>query len=663
MEATRPWSDVHTSLMSESDKEIFHARKLAVDMYVDGAPLEDIFNSTNIPSSDVRRFTKRCMSVCSNGMVAGYSALIPRFRIATYERVAPMQNSGESARGGYAGALGALFRQYPNLEQSLIDKVIPKKSKKAPKEINMNAKALFIHFHAFLKAEGHPANEWPLNVEYQGYRTVAAFLKEIKLRYFDSFLRISGSSEAIAQLAVGRGIDSILKLNGFLDVFEIDSHKVDAHFVVAVRTSADLLTYVPIKKINLIAIVEKATSAVWWMKVVYSPEVTSQDIVDIITESLRSVLPKPRTSNLNLNLPDGAGFPTERFPALVGSLPSCIFFDNALAHQATVVSSELRKLLGVSLCYGAPAKFERRPNVERAFKEVAAYMMRMPNRASSTPGVGAAGIKAAAEYRIEADEVEEMLYYHHAMANGLPSEGKGGLSPLDMIGQYLGRDNFSYIPRSPIAAVLPSIAFKKTVTRVKVIGYPIRGVRGYIQIDRVRYKSEVLSYSTWLIGKPLTVEIDESDMRSVEAFLPDGSPLGTLTATGGWEKTKHSRRTRKAINKLVRARLLILAHSDDPVIAFLQYQAKKAQSLHASQQEIVQTPGNRKNAGAASAYKKALHESGEPLPPLQPAPGKPPAKPAPARPSKPSTEQLIDPTKSYDSVVPDTVLNIRNLFK
>ncbi len=654
MEATRPWSDVHTSLMSESDKEIFEARKLAVDMYVDGAPLDDIFKKTTIPSSDLRRFTKRCMSVCSNGMVAGYTALIPRFRIATYERVAPMKNPGESGRGGYAGALRALFRQYPNLEQYLIDKVIPKKSKKAPKEVNLKAKALFSSFHDFLKAEGHPENEWPLNMEYQGYRTVANFLKVIKLRYFDAFTMISGSTEAIAQLAVGRGIDSLLKLDGFLDVFEIDSHKVDAHFVVGMRNSAGFLTYVPIKRINLIAIVEKATSAAWWMKVVYSPEVNSQDIVDIVTESLRSVLPKPRTNNLNLTLPDRAGYPTEKFPALVGSLPSCIFFDNALAHQATVVSSELRKLLGVSLCYGAPAKFERRPNVERAFREVAAAMTRMPNRASSKTGEGAAGIKAAAVYRIEADEVEELLYHHHAVANGLPSEGKGGLSPLDMIGQYLGRDNGSYIPRSPIATVLPSIAFKKTVARVKVVGYPSRGVRGYIQIDRVRYKSELLSHSAWLIGKTLTVEIDESDMRSVEAFLQDGSRLGTLTATGGWEKTKHTRRTRKAINKLVRARLLILAHSDDPVVAFLEYQAKKAQSLHASQEKIIETPKDRMNAGAASAYKKALHESGEPHPP---------SKPALAGPKKSSAQPLTDPTKSYDSVVPETALNIRNLFK
>jgi hypothetical protein len=655
IEATRPWSNVHTSMMSESSRAVFDARKKAVDMYVDGELIEDIFKYTNIPSSDLRRYTKRCMSICSDGMVAGYRALIPHFRIASYERVAPMESFDKSGRGGYAGALGALFRQYPDLKQFLIHKIIPGKSKKVPNEINMKPKALFAHFIKFLKHKDHPADEWPLNVEYQGYRTVAEFLKEVKLRNFDAYTSISGSAEAVAHLSVGRGIYSILKLDGFLDIFEIDSHKIDAHFVVGMKNGLGLTTYVRLKRINLIAVVEKATSATWWMKVVYSPEVSSHDIVQIITECLRDKLPKPHTNNLNLTLPDGTGYPTELFPALKGSLPSSIFFDNALAHQATVVSSELRKLLGVSLCYGAPAKFEIRPNVERAFKEVAAHMKRMPNRASSKPGEGAEGIKAAVEYHIEADEIEELLYYHHAMANGLPSEGKGGLSPLGMIKQYLERNNGNYIPRSPIAAMLPSIAFKKTIAKVKVVGYLAKGVRGYVQIDRVRYKSEVLSYSTWLIGQTLTVEIDESDMRSVEAFLPDGAPLGRLTATGGWEKTKHTRRTRKAINKLVRDRMLIIAHSDDPVVAFLQYQEKKAQSLQMSKEKIVQTPNGRQDAGAASAYKKALHESGIELPP--------PSEPVIVKPRKPSVQPVLDPTKSYDSVVPDTALNIKNLFK
>lgn len=654
IEATQPWGNVHTSNMDEADRELFEARKKAVDMYVKGLLIEDISKHTDVSGSDLRHYIKRCMTIYSDGFVAGYRALIPRFRIGSYERVAPVENFDNSSRAGYAGALGALFRQYPDLKQYLIDKIIPRKSKNKLSETNIKPKALFSYFLKFLELRNHPADEWPLNMEYKGYRSIAEFLKQIKLENFDAYTSISGSAEAVAHLAVGRGLESILKLDGFLDAFEIDEHKVDAHFVVGLKNDEGFTTYVRLKRINLIAVIERATSATWWMKVVFSPEVTSEDIVQVITECLRSTLPKPRTNNLNLTLPEGAGYPTEVFSALVGSLPCSILFDNAMAHQATIVSSELRKQLGLSLCYGAPAKFERRPNVERAFSNVVAHMTRMPNHASAKPGESAKGIKAAIEYRIEADEIEELLYYHHAMANCLPSEGKWGLSPLEMIKQYLERNNGSYIPRSPIKAVLPSIAFKKTVVKVKVVGYPIKGVRGYIQIDRVRYKSELLSYSTWLIGQTLTVEIDEADMRYVEAFFPDGAPLGTLTATGGWEKTKHSRRTRKAINKLVRVRMLIIAHSDDPVEAFIRYQEKKAQSLHASDEKVVKTPKSRQNAGAASAYKKALHESGEPLPP---------SKPAPATPTKPSTQPLPDPTKSYNSVVPETALNIRNLFK
>lgn len=101
--------------------------------------------------------------------------------------------------------------------------------------------------------------------------------------------------------------------------------------------------------------------------------------------------------------------------------------------------------------------------------------------------------------------------------------------------------------------------------------------------------------------------------------------------------------------------MLIIAHSDDPIVAFLRYQEKKAQSLHQSDENVVQTPSGRQNAGAASAYKKAFHESGMELPPR--------TEQAATKQVKPRTQPPTDPTRSYDSVVPDTPLNLKNLFK
>ena len=108
------------------------------------------------------------------------------------------------------------------------------------------------------------------------------------------------------------------------------------------------------------------------------------------------------------------------------------------------------------------------------------------------------------------------------------------------------------------------------------------GRRPYIQIDRVRYTSAVLSQTPALIGKKISIEIDEDDMRQVKAYLTNGAELGFLKAIGQWGVTKHSRKTRKAINSLIHKRILSIASMDDPIQAYLQHLAsidqKKSQS-------------------------------------------------------------------------------------
>jgi hypothetical protein len=97
-----------------------------------------------------------------------------------------------------------------------------------------------------------------------------------------------------------------------------------------------------------------------------------------------------------------------------------------------------------------------------------------------------------------------------------------------------------------------------------------------------------LRHSAWLNGKKILVHIDEQDMRVVTAYYPDGSLLGPLRAFGAWAHTRHSRKTRQAINKLVSDRIISFIDSDDPVHKYMEYLAAKA-------------GGKRKNSGAVPA--------------------------------------------------------------
>lgn len=118
-----------------------------------------------------------------------------------------------------------------------------------------------------------------------------------------------------------------------------------------------------------------------------------------------------------------------------------------------------------------------------------------------------------------------------------------------------------------------------TVREVRIIrGSLTNGRRPYVQIDRAPYTSDVLSHAGHLIGKKIIVEINEEDMRQVKAYLENGHPLGPLIAGGRWHRTKHSRTTRKAINRLLYRRILVLTDTDDPVISYCAY--KSTMRLH-----------------------------------------------------------------------------------
>lgn len=607
--ATQPWSPVLTELLTAENCEIFQSRKSAVDLYVKGEALDCIESRTGVRRSDLSRLIGRCMKIHPDGLVYGYRALIPHIRTTSYTRSTAPKTNKPSGRGGYAGAFEALLKKYPELHEKLIQKILPRKNGSEVVERNIKPATLHSFFVKYLKDNGHSVGEWPFNTDYQGYKSICSLIKKVQGKNYALSVVLNGRSRAMAQLSVGTGVESILKLEKFMDVFEIDTYHTDAIFVVGIRNPSGHLTYITLKRLCFIAIVERASGAVWWWRIVYKPEVNAQDVIQVITEALRAQLPRPSTNLLGLIAPEGAGYPGEIFPQLHNALPASIFFDNALAHQSADVSTELRRMLGSSLCYGAPGKFEIRPSIERLFRDIAGMIKRFPNSTGSQPGDGGDAADMAIKYHIEADTIEEIMDYYCARYNCLPTEGNYGTSPLKQIEQILAEDNQSFIPRRPLEDVIPLLTFKKTTQKVKVRAYPEDGVRPFIEIERVRYRSQLLSNSMWLKGETLTVLVDEADMRTVEAYLPDGQILGELRATAKWDEIRHSRSTRKAINKLIKDRVIILAHSDCPITAYINHLNAKAQGLKRSKDKVAVTPKSKQDAAAATELKRVSMEA------------------------------------------------------
>lgn len=162
-----------------------------------------------------------------------------------------------------------------------------------------------------------------------------------------------------------------------------------------------------------------------------------------------------------------------------------------------------------------------------------------------------------------------MLDVYIAQHNVTPCEGISLLTPFEYIRHFLDNQSSGFMLRTlPETGETHMFSVTEEVT---VRGSVKDGRRPYIQLDRVHYTSPVLVELGNLIGEKLLIKIDEDDMRQVKAFLKNGAELGFLTAKGRWSNSKHSRRTRKAINSLMSKRTLVVSEFDDPVRAYLSH--------------------------------------------------------------------------------------------
>lgn len=580
--STRPWPSVVTDGMDPDTEERFINRVKAVDLYAEGDSLYAIEDATEIKAPELHRLIKRCLSIASNGLVRGYQALIPNVRVEVYTRTSPIKPKFPEGKGGYAGAFANLLTKYPDLKLVLVRKVLKLKHERTVYEFRIKPKNVHKEMMDYLKGKNHPKDEWPYGTKLLGSRSIGKFVQQVLDQDFDRNVTVNGEVAAKAHLMVGSGNNALLTFEYMMEAAEIDSYHVDAQFSIGFDNGDGLISYVPIQRINIMALVDRASTAVWWFIVIFSSEVSAVDVVRLLTESLRVNLPRPRKEVLGMNLSGDVGFPGEIFPELAHTIPTVLMPDNALANLSSAVSDVLRKKLGYSLCYGPPGHFEMRPNVERSFKELASQIFqRLPSTTGSSPGSGRAegSSEVSAHLKIDASLIEELAFYHFALSNATPSEGIGFLSPNEYIRQKLNKDSRHYIPRTVLQENVSKMTNYSVTESVIVRCYPKRGVRPYIQLDRVHYSSGVLKESAWLADKKIIVEVDEDDMRILKAYWPDGSFMENLTACGKWSLTRHSRKTRKSINSLLAQKLLIVSEFDDPIILYMKYLSNVAQGI------------------------------------------------------------------------------------
>ncbi|QII24783.1 transposase family protein [Bacillus altitudinis] len=543
---TSNWPKVLVDHLDEEHKEIYLKRKQAVELYLEGnTSLREIHNSTGISRKRIRMFTQRCLELDENGNLWGFRALIPYKKTLEYKR----KNFNTKC---LAGVFELLLETYPSIKEIIHDY--------SQKNNSINYKTLHKKFLNACRSEGLTPIDYPFNTETMGYKALQRYIKKIK------------------KIALSNNVDNFYQSPIITRPFQrvqFDGHRIDAVIAITFKTPEGDEVVEIMNRIWLLVIIDVATRAILGFHLCLNKEYSANDVLYCIKNA---VIPRERRklSIPGLKFSNRGNFPSEYLEEAKWGVWDEFLYDNAKANLSNIVRDRLTQIIGCSVNAGPVRVPERRGIIERFFKtlEDTGYH-KLPTTTGSHPKdpLRKNAEQKAVKYRLTAEQLEEVTEVLIANYNATPNEGVNNLTPLEVLEQRLSRGmsvrKISEEKRNEV------VFFHMKVERT-IQGNKVKSRKPHINFEGVKYSNEILSRSYELIGTKLTLLINMEDLRTVQAFLPDGSEFGVFTAFGKWGVTPHDLKTRKMINKLRKRKMIHLLQEDDPIDVLTQHLEKEA---------------------------------------------------------------------------------------
>ncbi|MBB6021858.1 transposase InsO family protein [Paenibacillus sp. JGP012] len=560
------WPTVDESTLEHSVRLIYINRKKAVMMYFQRVSLEEIKQETGIVRQNVRRFIKRCMQYDKTGTVWGFRALIPQKNVNEYQLDVFNRNQ---KNGRKTGEFNRFLDRYPDIKELLEDLFLGRKRRTL--EPVMKVKYIHKRFIEECRKKGITQAEYPLNTEWMGYKAVQRYLRRISYEDFCRSTKRFGDDASQKARHVGEGQQNqISNLFPFQKV-QFDAHRIDGFFAVELTTpEGDTVTKI-LRRFWILTIIDVATRNILGYSISLNQEYSASDVMHC---ARNAVLPHKQ---LELTIPGLAyhpvgGFPSEKFPEIAWAVWDIICLDNAKSHYAQMVKDRLENLIGCFMNLGPVALPMRRGIIERFFKTLEENgFHRLPNTTGSEPKDPRRKDpeQQATQLNITYEHLKQLIDVLISNYNGTPHGGIYHQTPLELLEKRMKVSGLT--PRLLEEEKRSEILFMQTIHKRTVRGSLKSGKKPYIEYEGVPYRSDQLANSAYLLNTELLLHVNVDDLRTLKAYLPDGSEFGYLTASGRWSLTAHSLQTRKAINSLVKNKVLHLTTWDDPIFVYTNY--------------------------------------------------------------------------------------------
>lgn len=574
---TSRWRLVDTDALDEKQKERFRNYRTAIESYLRTGKSGCIADELGLPRNSVLRQLNRCVTLASDGKPYGWAALIPNLRTDTYERKAELPTGRHSTGGARAGAFIAFMTRHPEIKQKIDNLILKRSANGTVHEARIALKNIHAAFVARCEEAGLTGRDYPLNSKSKARRSVERYATSVLQSKSEEACRARFGSVARSHLNVGRGRQSSQMAHAPYDVVGIDPHKLDC--IGTVRISGPKGPQrVAIERLWIVPAVDDHSRAILGYSVGIRTECSAATIEQCIISAMTGWRPRELKVPKMVYAPS-AGLPSGRFPELIGRAWAVMMVDNAAVHYSRTIAERARRRLGCAVNYGPIGHWEHRPALERVMRTLEAYgFQRVPSTMGSSPTDPAKDdpVRKAVGLGIDWEVLLDVIDVVIANYNATSNEALGNRSPLGLLQDYVEAGSLDFLPRRLPPPMATVAELGTTIESKTVRGDLEQGRRPYIEIDRVRYTSPLLSNCFGLVGKKMRVHIRESNMCSVTVYHQSGEELGTLHAQGAWGRTVHTREMRKQINALRDSGELVVGYQDNPIVALINHLGSQA---------------------------------------------------------------------------------------
>lgn len=527
-EVRKDWPELNTDVMDNDIACEYLRRKLAVDLYIDGASFSSIDERTGFSDSKTIYYVQRCVTVAKDTeTMAGYAALLPQNRI-----------NRKKAK------IEQLFEQYPDLGEYICGVFFG--DKKYTKEHNPNVRTVHGLFVQKCREMGIQEYEYPFTTKDHGYNALREYLKKIENEQVEKAIRREGKDQMQKYLSTGFGESYSAHTIAPFDVVQIDGHIIDLLYTIESEGPDGQPNIATATRMWVIAIIDVATRCIIGYSVTPNFNYNQFDVLSAIRNSIMPHEHAPFHLQ-SLTYPATGGFPSEAIPDSQWACFNTIMLDNAKSHLAEKVVDKLVNNLKCTVNFGSVATPETRGIIERFFGTLErSGFHRLPSTTGSNPRDTKrhSPEKAAARQVIRYEDVCEILEYLIAEYNNSIHSALQNETPLDNMRRKIEQARMPLCIVSPSERIMVQKLTNFTVERKLRGGYS-SGSRPRLHYEGATYHAVRIQIPQSMVGQTVYIEVDPSDVSHVKMFWRDGTFFCDMVAEGEWGRIPHSLKTRQ----------------------------------------------------------------------------------------------------------------------